>query len=391
MRGDDGGACVRLPSEKPEEPFDGDGDGVDGVEEADTPIASQSYLGRLPGALKDSGETRPLTLAEAREAYQDDLREAAASPHYGDRQRRADGHVSRILQSDRFLLAGFKNPHTVLLSLSIDSVADGVRVPPVNLFEEIKTAWPSVRRQIRYQFSDKRSLNHEYVALVAGTDHWATPHLHVLIWIDGEIDQSALRPAVSAFVESCGFAPDDGTGNPPADAISIRGPENQELALDSVRTDMIEDRGAATEAAHYVSSQVPHISPPREASDSELLHGATTIAAPSRALSFSSGCWAPGDGETPPEGSLTMDYFDVSSQNQSDSSPPIEASPRARTSRLREAGGGPPTVTPSRARALPLESRKSGLRPRYSGSRRGPPPPADGSPRYKKGSRPQLL
>jgi hypothetical protein len=270
-----------------------------------------------------------------------------------------------------------------LLSLSVDAVADGVRFPPVNIFEEIKSAWSSVRRQIRYQLSEKRGLNHEYVALVAGSDHWSTPHLHVLIWIDGEIDQSALRPAVLAFIESCEFAPSDGS-NDPTDAISIRGPGERELAVDSVRQDMIEERGAATAGAHYVAAQAPHISSPEEATDSELLHGAIAVAAPSRAVHFSRGCWALGDGETPPEGSQIIDYSDLKSQNDSDPSPEQEPPPRARTPRSRGAVAGPPPLSPSRTRAPAPSAGKSGFSPGFSLSRRGPPPPGAGATRYKK-------
>jgi len=315
MSGEGGAACVSLFSEGPEaEPLDPAIDDPYVTSESATPLASQSFLGRLSGALMDSGGARPVTLADARDAYRDEIREPTDSPDMGKRLARARGHTKKLLQTDRFKVAEYGNPHTVMLSLRVDPVADGVRIPPVNLFEAIKDTWPTVWERLQYQLSGKRGLDYEYAVVVAGTDHWATPHLHIYLWVDGQVDTSAFRPAVSAFVESCDFAPDDGTGNDPDNgAVTIRGSGEQEFATDDVRQDMLEQRGAATTGAHYIVNQLPHISTPETATDTELLHGATVVAAPSNAVHFSSGCWSEGDGETPPEGAI--DYSDTKSEN----------------------------------------------------------------------------
>lgn len=321
-------ACVRPLTGRPEtEPLDPAIDDSYVTLESATPLSSQSYLHRLSDALTASDEARPVTLAEAREAYRDELREATNSPDMGTRLSRARRHCNKLLQTDRFRLAEYDNPHTVMLSLRVDPVADGVRIPPVNLFEAVKATWPSIRQKLRYQLQRNRGLDYEYAAVVAGTDHWATPHMHIYLWVDGQVDKAAFRPVVSAFVEECDFAPDDGTGNDPDNgAVTIRGPSDQEYATDDVRRDMLEKRGAATEGAHYVASQLPHISTPETATETELLHGATVVAAPSNAVHFSNGCWSEGDGETPPDGAIDYSY------TLSENSPSLDSSDNARGS-----------------------------------------------------------
>ncbi|WP_223174717.1 hypothetical protein [Natrinema hispanicum] len=309
-----GNDSTAVLGDKETEPLDPDTDYSD-VSAENTPLSSQSLLKALPDALADSGETRPLNLAEAADAYRTELRESEDSQYYCDRKKRADRHYHKLLQTDRFKIAEYSNPHTVMLSLRVDPVMDGVRIPPVNLFEAVKDSWQKIQERLRYQLSYKLGLDYEYAAIVAGTDHWATPHLHIYLWIDGEVDKSAFHPAVDAFVEDCKYAPDDGTGNEINNAVTIRGPQEQEFATDDVNKDLLEQRGAATTGAHYVASQIPHISHPEEASESELLHGATTVAAQSKAVHFSTGCWSEGDGETPREGSVTMDYSDITSES----------------------------------------------------------------------------
>jgi hypothetical protein len=306
-------ACVHPRADSEVEPLDPDTDYSDGTSE-NILLASQSYLHQLSDKLTAGDGSRPQTLPEARETYRTELRESSESEYYCDRKKRADQHYNKLLQTDRFKLAEYDTPYTVMLSLRVDPVVDGVRIPTVNLFEAVKATWPSIRQKLRYQLTGCRDdpLNYEYAVVVAGTDHWATPHLHIYVWVDGHVNESDFRPVVDTFVDKCDYAPDDGTGNRvEGRAVTIRRPDTQEFATDEVRHDLLDSRGPATAGAHYVASQLPHISHPEDATESELLHGATTVAAPSNAVHFSRGCWTEGDGEVPP----TIDDSDVLLKN----------------------------------------------------------------------------
>jgi len=112
----------------------------------------------------------------------------------------------------------------------------------------------------------------QYFAVVAGTDKRATPHLHVMVYCDGAVQQSWFEPVVEKFVEKCPDAPDSMHGNNPEEgAVEIRGLGYEDIPLAS--RDPKESAGAT-----YVLGQLPHLRPVNEMALDRLLHSSTVDA-----------------------------------------------------------------------------------------------------------------
>jgi hypothetical protein len=112
----------------------------------------------------------------------------------------------------------------------------------------------------------------EYFAVIAGTEERATPHLHILVYCDGDISRQRFAPAVEKFVEKCPFAPDDMRGNSPEDgAISLRGNGADEIPR-------MDGEPAESAGATYVLMQLPHLRNVDEMARDELLHSSTVDA-----------------------------------------------------------------------------------------------------------------
>lgn len=174
---------------------------------------------------------------------------------------------------DRQLLDEYDEPTTALLSLRV-SPADRGRLTLLNgLHEAIE---PTIE-QLRYRLQEAAdapfsSDEWEYFAVIAGTEERATPHLHILVYCDGDISRKGFAPAVEKFVEKCPFAPDDMRGNSPdGGAISLRGNGSEEIPR-------MDGEPAESAGATYVLAQLPHLQDVDEMARDELLHSSTVDA-----------------------------------------------------------------------------------------------------------------
>jgi hypothetical protein len=174
---------------------------------------------------------------------------------------------------DRQLLDAYDEPTTALLSLRV-SPADRGRL---TLLDGLHEAIESTIEQLRHRLQGApdaplSSDEWEYFVVIAGTEERATPHIHILVYCDGDISHQRFAPVVEKFVAKCPFAPDDKRGNSPAGgAISLRGNGADEIPR-------MDDEPAESAGATYVLTQLPHLRDVDEMARDELLHSSTVDA-----------------------------------------------------------------------------------------------------------------
>ena len=174
---------------------------------------------------------------------------------------------------DRQLLDAYENPTTALLSLRV-SPADRGRL---TLLNGLHKAIDPTLEQLRYRLQGAAdaplsSDEWEYFAVIAGTEERATPHLHILVYCDGNISRQRFAPAVEKFVAKCPFAPDDMRSNSPDyGAISLRGNGGNEIPR-------MDGAPAENAGATYVLAQLPHLQDVDAMARDELLHSSTVDA-----------------------------------------------------------------------------------------------------------------
>lgn len=174
---------------------------------------------------------------------------------------------------DRQLLDEYNNPTTVLLSLRV-SPGDKSRL---TLLKGLHDSIDPTLEQLRYRLQRSADApltasDWEYFAVIAGTEKRATPHLHIYIYCNGDVDRERFSPVVEKFVEKCPYTPDDMRGNSPrGGAVSVRG--NEDNVVPRMSDTLAESRGAT-----YVLTQLPHLPPVDEMAQDELLHSSTVDA-----------------------------------------------------------------------------------------------------------------
>jgi hypothetical protein len=157
----------------------------------------------------------------------------------------------------------------------------------------LKTAADATINQLRYRLQNAPDApftadEWEYMAVFAGTEERATPHLHIYVVVDGDVSRERFKPVVDKFVEKCEFAPDDGRGNRPDDgAVRIRGIGNDTVPRvddGTLNTTNYEYTGQNSQGAVYVLTQLPHLGAVDEMARDELLHSATIDACGAQAF-----------------------------------------------------------------------------------------------------------
>jgi hypothetical protein len=213
------------------------------ADEEDVSDAFSDVLDRSKMAADECDEAQPMTVERAGRAYY----------VYQIAQHRRDDWTSKLdmtvaqhgqyLDGERTLLTEeLDNVSTALLSLrprpvgdppDMDSEDDDYGLmsenpsatqtdasntesrrwrSPVSIDWQLHQPIKKVRAKLRYQLHDKRDFEFEYVWVVAGTDSAATPHLHLLVYVedpDDELTTDPFEPAVDAFVNHCQFAHDE--------------------------------------------------------------------------------------------------------------------------------------------------------------------------------------
>lgn len=232
---------------------------------------------------------RPMSVKRAREVY---ARYIGSRFKNGEPSKVNDSlkQYWTILEADRQYQEEF-DLTTVMVSLRLSPLDDDDQwIHPLTLVEMLYTPRESVMNAFRYHLDE---FEWKYVAVTAGTEYCATPHIHFYFWIDdpyNEVERSRFQPAVEKHIEKCPNAykehhlSDDETG-----AISIE-------HSPPICTDVSEEHGIPpTRGAVYVASQLPHLAlrdhmtEGMSVSDVELETGAIAWASPHKWFSKSQG------------------------------------------------------------------------------------------------------
>ena len=168
----------------------------------------------------------PVTIGGARRIYQTAEGSKVADDVDGHDVHRAIGKYAKVMKADRAILRReptsgqsdgdsptytsgslrYDDWTTVLLSLRV-SPLDGENrlVTPYTLVDDCLDGW----REGRDKLPDDFEYSVRYW-LGTGTDEWASPHVHAIIWVadpDDEVRRRQFRPTVQTFVQSATFAP----------------------------------------------------------------------------------------------------------------------------------------------------------------------------------------
>lgn len=270
------------------EPLD---DGVPDCYALREPITTDADAVDKDRYLGDDNE--PLTHFDAVGSYirQRHSEGTTAKRHGWKKGRRyyAKQQYRRGMALDRQLLSEYENPTTVLLSLRM--------CPPdagrLTMLTALKKAADITITQLRYRLQNApdapfNSNEWEYIAVFAGTEERATPHLHIYIWVEGDVSQGRFEPVVEKYVEACEFAPNDRMGNRPEDgAVRVRGNGNDHVPRvddDALNPTDCNYVGQNSQGGVYILTQLPHLRAVNEMARDELLHSAIIDAWSGRAF-----------------------------------------------------------------------------------------------------------
>jgi hypothetical protein len=173
-------------------------------------------------------------------------------------------NYGKWLEIDRQLSEVYSNPSTALLSLRVSRDVQG----RVSLIEELYRSFDKTLNSLRRWIEVEEF---EWVAVFAGTEEYATPHVHLYIISDGDLNPSVFQRSVKKFARVCQYSPADGRGNDPEDgALRIMGNAENEIPRRN------EDRVSA--GMLYTLTQLPHIRKVENMTQAELLHSSTVRA-----------------------------------------------------------------------------------------------------------------
>jgi hypothetical protein len=115
-----------------------------------------------------------------------------------------DGNLGEYVRSK----SDFDDITTVLISLRIPPTDNEDRlVTPYQQVVNTRDAWAEARGKLPTNNED--TVLSAYYWTFAGTEQWATPHVHAYLWIadpDDEVVPQDFRPVVTEFVESSAYA-----------------------------------------------------------------------------------------------------------------------------------------------------------------------------------------
>jgi hypothetical protein len=186
---------------------------------------------------------------------------------------------------DRYLLDTFGNPTLTILSLRISPSTQNRLTLLHGLADGVDAALYKLRYRLEKAPDAPFSPDEwEYQLVFAGTAERATPHAHILVYTDGDVERHRFADVLEWFVQKCPYAPEDGAGNSPepdddgmAQAVSIRG--NGDDSVPRVDAESCEVRddvaGTNSQGAVYCLTQLPHLAEVKEMARDELLHSMT--------------------------------------------------------------------------------------------------------------------
>lgn len=255
---------------------------------------------------------RLMTIARAKEAYVRYQSASHQSPERTGAYGRHLGKYANILEADRRLQRAYEGLTTAMMTRRQSPLDEhGEWIPPVSLHSRLADTFASIRKSLSYHLGRKHGFDDwEYLAVTAMTDTAATPHQHVVIWVEdpaGELHRDMLQPAVDKHVASVATATHEDHGD---GAVTIQHspdrvdhvPEAYSAIHEQTRTVERGEYGpsvpANTTVAQYVGSQLPHLylghvlgesHGEQEHLETQLEGGTVAWASPYQTLSSSSG------------------------------------------------------------------------------------------------------
>jgi hypothetical protein len=191
----------------------------------------------------------------------------------------SEGQYRHGMSIDRQVLDRFEKPTLTMLSLRVSPQPQNRLTLAHGLSDGIDAALYKLRRRL-VEDTDAPLSDDEwhYVVVIAGTSERATPHAHILVYTDSDVERDRFADAVKWFVRKCPYAPDDMRGNP-TDRGTIRIHGNDDDTIPRVDDEKCNLRGGVTgrnsQAATYALKQLPHLGPVANMARDDLLHSST--------------------------------------------------------------------------------------------------------------------
>jgi len=239
----------------------------------------------------------PVTIAGARQIYQKAEGSNYANNVVGGDVQRGQQQYARLMKADSEALnvaddgtvargrTDYGQITTVLLSLRLSATdTNGRLVTPYTLVQDLKDSWAEARQKRPRDIGERLAA---YFWTFAGTDEWATPHVHSYLWYydpDNAVREDHFEGVVRRFVEVATFPAKQEThfvdDDPTNDLVDgpvrvehtplLADPERLQTRIDSGPFDDIlgnltgpkrltEGGNAQSQGALYVGTQLPNL------------------------------------------------------------------------------------------------------------------------------------
>jgi hypothetical protein len=205
-------------------------------------------------AQEECPHPKPVTIEEGAEVYRRTQIHNHVTNGVTSKASSHQYHYKKVLSTDVRLQEEWELT-TALISLRLSPQKDGDWRIPWGMDVALNTAFSKVRRSLNYRL---REVDKEYVAITEVTRWFATPHIHLYIWVDDPEDDIVvddLRPVVVKHVDAVKGATCDGH------QIDDDGEEGAiRLSHDPPLADEVEwDGENPTRGAIYTAKSLPHL------------------------------------------------------------------------------------------------------------------------------------
>ena len=188
-----------------------------GAIEADRPISWNRTISQWRHYVEDRDGIEAV--------FQNEQGETArgSDPHRFDPEY-ADKQYAKLKDLERGVSEDYgKRLHTAMLSLTASAAPDGDPVPPVDHLDELLSSWEAVRRALSRSLDD-----HRFARLGILEPHPGDGvnngyfHVHIAVFVDGQITADDLAPVIEAHVRNCDLAEWDAHDLDDDSTISVR-------------------------------------------------------------------------------------------------------------------------------------------------------------------------
>lgn len=172
------------------------------------PLADDSNAFRDVFTAKEAcPNPRPVTVNKAREIYLTYQRSIWKKKPWRSQLERTQDRTGRLYGAERSVLSRMESPTLLFLSLRLSPIeinGDSRKwIHPSILADRLGDAWENVKNVLYHQL---KGYDSEYVSIIATTDSAATPHRHVVIYVDDPNDEVGIdvaQSAIDSHVSNC--------------------------------------------------------------------------------------------------------------------------------------------------------------------------------------------